>query len=284
MVTNVSFNNVQSTTAATQPQKKNLHVVAKNENLWTIARKQLGENAKNNADVQKYVSEIAQLNGLDTHTKRNKLKIGQELNLPELNNAKSQTTTTPQQKQQTPQTEQKSLLLFQPQETKTIKIDPVYDWYKKPQTEKLPEVVTDLKMPEKPLQPTPSWQARNSFTNLRNILLNNTTLEIKPSSLNFAYDSNEKLYHVTYKTKDSNGLAHNKPITQFSINTKTKKINYIYCENYTEKLNNSGWDYKLDKNSNITNIKDKKSCAKLSQENLNDITNKLIELYESTLN
>ena len=56
--------------------------VKKKDNLWKIAKKNFNKKKVSQSDIQKRVYEIAKLNNLNTETKMNKLKVGQNLFVP----------------------------------------------------------------------------------------------------------------------------------------------------------------------------------------------------------
>lgn len=56
--------------------------VKKKDNLWKIAKKNFNKKKVSQSDIQKRVFEIAKLNKLNTETKMNKLKVGQNLFVP----------------------------------------------------------------------------------------------------------------------------------------------------------------------------------------------------------
>ncbi len=79
-------------------QKGNARVVNNGENLWTIAKSELGENAKN-SEINDYMWQIAKVNGLDSEKKMNNLMTNTKLYMPKKNTQEQSTkvTTTPKQ-------------------------------------------------------------------------------------------------------------------------------------------------------------------------------------------
>ena len=71
-------------------EKGEARVIKKGDNLWNIARSQLGKNSKR-GQVNDYMLAIAKLNGLDTSDKMNNLKINTTIYLPKNSSVKSNT-------------------------------------------------------------------------------------------------------------------------------------------------------------------------------------------------
>lgn len=67
------------------PQRGSSHTVIKNDNLWKIAQKELG-NSATNAEISEYVLSIAKLNGLDTSQKMDNIKVNTIIYLPKRDN------------------------------------------------------------------------------------------------------------------------------------------------------------------------------------------------------
>ena len=66
-----------------QPKKNKEHEVKKGENLWKIAKRELGSEATN-TEISEYVLAIAKLNGLDTLKKMDRIYVGTMLDMPEI--------------------------------------------------------------------------------------------------------------------------------------------------------------------------------------------------------
>lgn len=62
-------------------EKGKIHIIKKGDNLWNIARSQLGKKPKR-GEVNDYMLAIAKLNGLDTMQKMNNLKVDTTIYLP----------------------------------------------------------------------------------------------------------------------------------------------------------------------------------------------------------
>ena len=67
---------------STDNVEKESYTVKKGDNLWNLAKKELGSGATNQ-EISQYMLLIAKMNGLDTYEKMNNIKYGQSIFMPD---------------------------------------------------------------------------------------------------------------------------------------------------------------------------------------------------------
>ena len=285
-------------------QKGNARVVNNGENLWTIAKSELGKNAKN-SEINDYMWQIAKVNGLDSEKKMNNLMTNTKLYMPKKNTQEQSTkvTTTPKQtpKKHVVTTQSKtqqqkfkpvsySSLEFHPKEIKPQAAKPqaakpqtTKPQATKPQTAKPKQMLTvQQRVKTTPAQKTTS--AESSFNKVLKTIFTDKNIQVKEAYISLL-NKNEKLYHVETRHDYKNHTSFSYPVMSFTL--KNGQITEVSFDDTVDN-NPDGYDYKVTRNNkkasdirtNKYEAMQGKKVGTISPESMQKLENKLLTLMK----
>ena len=280
-------------------QKGNARVVNNGENLWTIAKSELGENAKN-SEINDYMWQIAKVNGLDSEKKMNNLMTNTKLYMPKKNTQEQSTkvTTTPKQTVKKPvvttqsKTQQQkfkpvsySSLEFHPKKIKPQAVKPqaVKPQATKPLTAKPKQMLTvQQRVKTTPAQKTTS--AESSFNKVLKTIFTDKNIQVKEAYISLL-NKNEKLYHVETRHDYKNHTSFSYPVMSFTL--KNGQITEVSFDDTVDN-NPDGYDYKVTRNNkkasdirtNKYEAMQGKKVGTIPPESMQKLENKLLTLMK----
>ena len=300
-------------------QKGNARVVNNGENLWTIAKSELGENAKN-SEINDYMWQIAKVNGLDSEKKMNNLMTNTKLYMPKKNTQEQSTkvTTTPKQTVKKPvvttqsKTQQQkfkpvsySSLEFHPKKIKPQAVKPqaVKPQATKPQAAKPQATKPQAVKPQatKPLTAKPkqmltvqqrvkttpaqkTTSAESSFNKVLKTIFTDKNIQVKEAYISLL-NKNEKLYHVETRHDYKNHTSFSYPVMSFTL--KNGQITEVSFDDTVDN-NPDGYDYKVTRNNkkasdirtNKYEAMQGKKVGTIPPESMQKLENKLLTLMK----
>ena len=280
-------------------QKGNARVVNNGENLWTIAKSELGENAKN-SEINDYMWQIAKVNGLDSEKKMNNLMTNTKLYMPKKNTQEQSTkvTTTPKQTVKKPvvttqsKTQQQKFkpVSYSSLEKQKKKIKPqavkpqaVKPQATKPLTAKPKQMLTvQQRVKTTPAQKTTS--AESSFNKVLKTIFTDKNIQVKEAYISLL-NKNEKLYHVETRHDYKNHTSFSYPVMSFTL--KNGQITEVSFDDTVDN-NPDGYDYKVTRNNkkasdirtNKYEAMQGKKVGTIPPESMQKLENKLLTLMK----